>query len=207
MSAPWPPSEVSTALNDVYAGVSDRKTSWACIALARRMALLENSERGQHLIDEHAPRLIVTLLRLIKIERTHLNLLDNYVYLLTTVRMATTRKHAVNVLILPQIPDLIGAFEFAFSQDPGGYAGPELVSMWSSMINDSGADICRPHMACLAPILRRVALAHSVASVVAALCLANIDCQSPETISIFTAPASIPLMQLASAIRGLSSDS
>lgn len=56
-------------------------------------------------------------------------------------RIRPSRRIA-NLLILESTPTLLEVFLRGYAENPQGYTAPELVSMWSSILNQEGVSVC-----------------------------------------------------------------
>lgn len=102
-------------------------------------------------------------------------LCERYAFLLTALRQyGGASKRIANQLVLQATHLLLIPFQICYSQDPNGYAGPELVSMWSSILNEVGRSQCYKHMECLVPAVQPCIRSNTVGSVVATLLTANL---------------------------------
>ena len=51
-------------------------------------------------------------------------------------------RRIANLLILESTPTLLEVFLNGYAENPQGYTAPELVSMWSSILNQEGVSVC-----------------------------------------------------------------
>ena len=51
-------------------------------------------------------------------------------------------RRIANLLILESTPTLLEVFLNGYAKNPQGYTAPELVSMWSSILNQEGVSVC-----------------------------------------------------------------
>lgn len=80
---------------------------------------------------------------------------DEYTFLLTALRQYSgASKRIANQLVLQATPLLLKPFQIGYAADPNGYTAPELVSMWSSVLNDVGRAQCLSAMTCLVPAVQ-----------------------------------------------------
>lgn len=141
--------------------------------------------------DDHLADMVGGLLKMLS-EEEDLLLLDEYTFLLTGLRYATGSKRAANLMILEATVPLIRPFRIGYEQKPDGYTGPELISMWSSILNEEGSAQCSPYMGCLVPEVSPCVNSSTVGSVVAALLIANLVGHLDDLAGMFD--AAIPLM-------------
>eukprot|EP00039_Didymoeca_costata_P020377 m.341040 g.341040 ORF g.341040 m.341040 type:complete len:536 (-) comp19769_c0_seq1:215-1822(-) len=114
------------------------------------------------------------LLKMLTTE-TRVRFLDEYVFLLTGLRVynEAVRKDA-NTRIVKATKSLIKPYQLGFKENPNGYTAPELVSMWSSILNDEGLGRVAPYFSVLVPVVTPCVTSSTVGSVVAAILIANL---------------------------------
>eukprot|EP00038_Savillea_parva_P009253 m.182271 g.182271 ORF g.182271 m.182271 type:complete len:509 (-) comp15490_c0_seq1:230-1756(-) len=131
--------------------------------------------------------MIRALLQMLQ-EEKQLQFLDEYTFLLTGLRQklettnSTETKRMANLLILEQTPGLLRVFRRGYAEAPQGYTAPELVSMWSSIINLEGVTLCAPYMDGIEEALMDCMKSPTVGSIVAILLISNIHGDRPSTI-------------------------
>ena len=127
---------------------------------------------------------------------------DSYVNLITSLRFRIADRLAGNALLLPYTEQLLPIAMAAFEADPGGFTGPELISMWSSMAFEEGWWAVQAHMAEVPAAVAPVCTSDSVAAVVAVLLLVNITQAAPDTCALLQAAPQC-MQQLFLAFDGL----
>lgn len=66
-----------------------------------------------------------------------------------------------NAVVLEHTAGFVHAFCCGYADNPNGYTAPEIVSMWSSLVNEESAELCVRHgtvLVCPCAVLRMIAL-------------------------------------------------
>jgi hypothetical protein len=135
-------------------------------------------------------------------EEDDLAMLDNYTSLLTSLRCATASKRTANLMILEATASLIRPFQIGYEQAPNGYTGPELVSMWSTILNEEGTAQCFRYMECLVVEVTPCINSRTIGSVVAALLIANLVGGRDDSASMFDDASPLMVQALNAAFTG-----
>lgn len=158
-------------------------------------------EIAKELIDQHITQVVSGLIHMLYQEE-EIIFLDEYTYLLTGLRYATRQKRLVNMLILENTKKLLKPFELGFKEAPNGYTAPELVSMWSSILNEEGLGKCNVYMECLVPVVSPCIASKTIGSVVAALLISNLVGHRDEHSELFGDATQLMIFALKAAFDG-----
>eukprot|EP00040_Diaphanoeca_grandis_P044000 m.10994 g.10994 ORF g.10994 m.10994 type:complete len:537 (+) comp8592_c0_seq1:153-1763(+) len=183
----------AATISFVISGESNTNAKYSARYIAERITQDEESDNDEDPFDnsiffESASELVRGLLQMLETE-LRLPFLDEYVMLLTALRQNITREvqgdseHIINNIILENTPMLLRVFELAFASDPDGLAGPELVSMWSSILSEEGRMLCSRFMQTMEETLFPCILSNTVGSIVAIQVVANLNGDKESTLA------------------------
>eukprot|EP00039_Didymoeca_costata_P001655 m.54108 g.54108 ORF g.54108 m.54108 type:complete len:448 (-) comp10900_c0_seq5:98-1441(-) len=161
----------------------------------------ELSTSAKRVFDAHMEDMIESLVNMLA-EEDDLNYLDEYTFLLTGVRSMATQRRLANILILESTSRLLRPFKLGYERMPDGYTAPELVSMWSSILNEEGLVQCGPYMECLVSAVTPCVNSATVGSVVAALLIANLVGHRDDSADMFELALNKMVQALKSAFSG-----
>eukprot|EP00041_Stephanoeca_diplocostata_P026778 m.727877 g.727877 ORF g.727877 m.727877 type:complete len:559 (+) comp23039_c0_seq1:419-2095(+) len=184
---------VASDLNVVLEGFSNHVTAM----LARYFSQVLESKNAEKLQILRAGQHLLGALSHCCATETSFRTLDLYIATLTGLRYMLAGEYAEvfcprarpNAIVLQHTAALVSAFCCGYETDPNGYAAPEIVSMWSSLVNDESAQLCRPYLKHVDILLEPCMRSASVGSIVAILLASNLKGSDPAEFDAF-----VPLM-------------
>eukprot|EP00051_Salpingoeca_urceolata_P029183 m.489174 g.489174 ORF g.489174 m.489174 type:complete len:563 (+) comp26461_c0_seq1:107-1795(+) len=180
-------SMVTSILDGARTGDGVAQAASSAQRLAYALPIENPDSSALRAINERQSELTDALLLMIKDPSTPLRHCDNFVYLLTGARTLVADKAELEDKVYEALPECLPVFVTAFEKDPNGYTAPELLSCWSSMLNERGHDFALKYITPnqIVDVVMPVVKSKTVGSIVACMFLANLIGHEEDKADIF----------------------